>query len=235
MHFLKTNKFYCFSPPIMIITFLLEVIFAIYVVYRYKLTPISRLAIAILLCLAVFQFAEYNICVGALGVDSLTWARIGYVAITFLPPLGLHLASKIAGQKNIPLIGVAYVTAVLFSYIFLFVGPGLTSEQCLGNYVIFDMAPWSIWPYTIYYYGWLVFAVVYSLHYAAETKGPVKTALSALAIGYLAFIIPTTAVNIIDPSTLAGIPSIMCGFAIILALVLTMKVVPVVQKKARRK
>lgn len=215
----------------MIITFLLEMIFAVYVVYRYKLTTVSRLVVTILICLAIFQFAEYNICIGAWGVDSLTWARIGYVAITLLPPLGLHLASKIAGQKNIPLIGMAYATAVLFSYIFLFVGPGITAEQCLGNYVIFDMAPWAIWPYTIYYYGWLMFAVIYSLHYAAEAKGQVKSALSALAIGYLAFIIPTTAVNIIDPSTLAGIPSIMCGFAVILALVLTIKVVPVVKKR----
>ena len=61
MRILKTDRLYCFSPPIMIITFLLEMIFAVYVLYRYKLTPVSRLAVAILVALATFQFAEYNV------------------------------------------------------------------------------------------------------------------------------------------------------------------------------
>jgi hypothetical protein len=52
------------------------------------------------------------------------------------------------------------------------------------------------------------------------------SALKFLAIGYLAFIVPTTAANLIDPTTLAGIPSIMCGFAVILALVLVLGVLP---------
>jgi hypothetical protein len=40
------------------------------------------------------------------------------------------------------------------------------------------------------------------------------------------FILPTTAANIVDPSTIAGIPSIMCGFAVILAIILTGFVIP---------
>ncbi len=233
MRLLKTDRLYCFSPPIMIITFLLEVGFALYTILRYKLTPVSRLAVALLVGLAVFQLAEYNICEGAWGVDSLTWARIGYVAITLLPPLGLHLATVIAGKKLPLVVGMAYGSAALFAYFFLFVGQGMTGEQCLGNYVIFSVAPWAIIPYTIYYYGWLFVTVLYSLYQAMKKKGPIKSALTALAVGNLAFIIPTTAVTIIDPSTIAGIPSIMCGFAIILALLLTLKVVPLAHKGKR--
>ena len=98
MRFLKADKLYCFSPPIMVATFILEVAFAIYTIARYKLTPVSRLAVAILIGLAVFQLAEFNVCEGAFGVDSLTWARIGHVAITLLPPLGIQLATKLAGE-----------------------------------------------------------------------------------------------------------------------------------------
>ncbi|HET6747020.1 MAG TPA: hypothetical protein VFH06_02865 [Candidatus Saccharimonadales bacterium] len=184
------------------------------------------MAIAILVGLAVFQLAEFNVCEGAWGVDSLMWARIGYVAITLLPPLGLHLATKLAGKKQPILVGISYLSAAAFAILFLFVGHGMTAQQCLGNYVIFSIASWSVIPYTIYYYGWLVVAVAYSIYWALRRKGAVRSALLALAVGYLAFIIPTTAVNIIDPSTIAGIPSIMCGFAIILALILTLKVVP---------
>ena len=103
----------------------------------------------------------------------------------------------------------------------------MQSQACLGNYVIFEIAHWAVIPYFLYYYGLLLVTVWYSLTQAKRVKARnVKTALVALALGYLAFILPTTAVNIVDPSTIAGIPSIMCGFAVILAVILTGMVVP---------
>jgi hypothetical protein len=227
MRYLKTNKFYCFSPPVMLATFVIEIACAVYVVYRYKLTLITRLAVMILVGLAVFQLAEYNICEGSFGVDSLTWARIGHVAITLLPPLGIHLATKLADQKRPVLVGLAYGAAAVFSFIFMFAGQGMQAQQCLGNYVIFSIAPWAVLPYSLYYYGLLVVSVGYSWKAAKAIKSATKkNALYGLAIGYLAFIVPTTAANIIDPSTMAGIPSIMCGFAVILAVILTLFVLP---------
>lgn len=227
MRYLKSNRLYCFSPLVMITTFIIEIACAIYIIARYKLTPITRIGVALLIGLAVFQLAEYNVCEGSWGVDSLTWARIGYVAITILPPLGLHLVMRIANKKRPVLVASAYVSAAVFSFIFLFVGHGMSGQECQGNYVIFQIAPWAVAPYVIYYYGWLLVTVRFSLHYATRAKSRnVKAALIALAIGYAAFIVPTTLVNTIDPSTVAGIPSIMCGFAVILALVLTSIVIP---------
>jgi hypothetical protein len=216
----------------MLATFIIEVVFAVYVISRYKLTPVSRLAAAILIGLAVFQLAEYNVCETAWGVDSLTWARIGYVAITFLPPLGIHLATRLAGRKQPILVGSAYAVGLAFAVFFLFSGHGMTGQQCLGNYVIFSIAPWAISLYAFYYYGLLALGIGYSLQASQAMKSKSKKqALIALALGYLAFIVPTTAANIIDPSTMAGIPSIMCGFAVILAIVLTTIVVPRAHKK----
>lgn len=227
MRYLKPNRLYCFSPPVMLATFIIEIVCAVYVVVKYKLTPVSRLAVALLVCLAVFQLAEYNVCEGAFGVDSLTWARIGYVAITLLPPLGLHLSTRLAGEKQRLLVGVAYASAAVFACIFLFVGHGMQGQQCLGNYVIFQIASWALLPYSVYYYGWLIFGTVYSLSVGSAMKSKDKrVALYALAVGYLSFIVPTTAANYIAPATMAGIPSIMCGFAVILALILTGVVVP---------
>lgn len=211
----------------MIATFVIEASLVIYTIVRYKMTAISRLAVAVLGCLAIFQLAEYNVCEGAWGVNSLQWARIGYVAITLLPPLGLHLATKIAGQKQRFLVGSAYVSGIAFAFFFMFVGHGMESQQCLGNYVIFTIAPAALTPYTIYYYGWLLVSTVYSWHAGQRMKTDnLRKSLHALSIGYLAFIIPTTAANLINPATRAGIPSIMCGFAIILALMLSFKVLP---------
>jgi len=236
MKFLKTDRLYCFSPPVMIATFAIEIICAVYVVIRYKLTPVTRLAAALLVCLALFQLAEYNVCEGAWGMDSLAWARLGYVAITLLPPLGLHLVMQMTGKYNRLLLGVAYASAAIFAYIFLFVGQGMTSQQCLGNYVIFRVAPWASFPYGIYYYGWLFATIGYALRCARNIAARnVRQALYVLSIGYAAFIVPTTAANLIDPSTRAGIPSIMCGFAVILALLLTGAVLPQYYRKGKGK
>lgn len=232
MRYLKANKMYCFSPPVMLATFIIEVGLAVYTIARYKLNPITRLAAAVLVLLAVFQLAEYNVCEGAWGVSSLMWAKIGYVAITLLPPLGLHLATRIAGEKKPWLVGAGYASGVVFAAIFLFVGNGMESQACLGNYVIFTIAQWALMPYAIYYYGWLVVTTTYAwLAGRAAKKAMRRSALYSLAIGYLAFIVPTTLANVIDPSTMAGIPSIMCGFAVILAVILALRVVPKTQAK----
>ena len=53
-----------------------------------------------------------------------------------------------------------------------------------------------------------------------------RRSLWSLIVGYALFIVPTTFVNIIDPSTITGIPSIMCGFAVLMAVALAGKVLP---------
>ena len=54
----------------------------------------------------------------------------------------------------------------------------------------------------------------------------IRRSLGSLIVGYVLFMAPTTFVNIIDPSTIIGIPSIMCGFAVLMAVVLAGKVLP---------
>ena len=58
----------------------------------------------------------------------------------------------------------------------------------------------------------------------------VKKALKWFIIGYLSFILPLTLVYIFIPITRVAIASIMCGFAIIFAAILTFKIVPLYYK-----
>lgn len=227
MQYYKSLSLKCFSPPVMIVTLLIEIACLIYVVWRYKLTPMTRVVALMLACLAFFQLAEFNVCEGAWGINSAMWARLGFVSITFLPPLGIHLASLIARGRTKWLVWLGYAVAISFAVFFLTANSGVESNSCQGNYVIFALSPWATTWYTLYYYGWLLLGIAVSL---AWTRGIKETrtryALQALAFGYLSFLVPTTIANIIDPTTMAGIPSIMCGFAVILALVVTFVVLP---------
>lgn len=211
----------------MIATFFIEMVLAIHTLVRYKLSAVTRLAAGILLCLGVFQLAEYNICEGAFGLDSLAWARVGFVAITLLPPMGLHLATKLAKNKQTALIAGSYTMAAAFAGYFMFVGHGLSGPACMGNYVIFQIAQGAGGLYTLYYYGLLAVAVIYAWYRSKALRPAHKAhALRALAVGYVAFIVPTTAANIVSPETIGAIPSIMCGFAVVLAIVLAGEVLP---------
>ena len=198
----KSLKLYCFSPPVMLATLIVELVFAVYVLLKYASTQTSRLVIIILVCLAVFQATEYMLC-GVNGISGGVWSRIGYSAITLLPPLGIHLALTIAGKQEKWLVRLAYTTAAMF------------------------VAYFASWLYAAYYYGWLAIGTALSMYYGMKSRvNSIRRALYALAVGYAAFIVPTTTLNLIDPTTIHAIPSIMCGFAVLLAFVLVGKVMP---------
>jgi len=60
-----------------------------------------------------------------------------------------------------------------------------------------------------------------------------KRAISGLIFGYLVFIVPTILVNLLSPNTVRGIPSIMCGFAVLLALTLGFVTLPATVAKKK--
>lgn len=216
----------------MIVTFALEVLLALYTVWRYKWGTVTRLAVALFVFLAIFQLAEFWVCRG-IGGGALLWSRVGFVSITMLPPLGIHLVYAIAGVRRRPLLLPAYAAAAGFIGFFAFMGRSLDGHACQGNYVIFQVASGLGGLFGLYYYVLLAITLGlgwYFIRHIKEKK--VKKALTGLMLGYAVFLIPTITVNFLHPETLSAIPSVMCGFAILLALVLSFIVLPL---SARRK
>jgi hypothetical protein len=225
------RTFYCFSPPVMIATFIIEISLAIYTLWRYKFTPIIRLASLLLVFLAIFQLAEFMVCRN-IGGDSLLWSRVGFASITMLPPLGIHALYAIVRAKERPLLWVAYLMAAAFVAFFALVGHAFDGHSCLGNYVIFQLAPGSGWLFGAYYYGLLLATLLLGWRYLRTVrKATVKRAVSGLMLGYAIFLIPTATVHMLSPASLTAIPSVMCGFAVLLALALCFIVLPVAGEK----
>ena len=220
------NTFYCFSPPVMIATFIIEICLALYTGWRYKMTRLTRLTILLLVALATFQLAEFMVCRGV-GGSGLLWSRIGYIAITCLPPVGLHMLAVLTKTKSKWLLWPGYVAGAAFVAFFSLVGRSIDGHACLGNYVIFQVAPGFGWLYGLYYYGLLLATLLTGWQYLRRPL-PKKTrrAVAGLMLGYTIFIIPATSVNLIDTATVTGIPSIMCGFAVLLALMVGFVVLP---------
>jgi hypothetical protein len=225
-------KFNCFSPPVMLATLIVESLLAIYTVWRYKMTALTRLAVAELVGLLIFQTSEYFVCTGRGGINGVGWSRLGFMAIAILPPVGLHILHILADKPKRRLVVGAYVTMAGFIAFFLLHHATFTGYQCTGNYVIYQISPWVGGWYYAYYYGWLAIGILLGIKWANElmAKGkPARKRLEAvrgLIIGYLVFLLPTTLANTVKPSTRRGIPSIMCGFAVLFALILTLYILP---------
>ena len=226
----------CFSPPVMLATFIIEIAFAVFAMWRYRLNTFARLTVLMLLFLALFQISEYFVC-GGYGLTAQQWARTGYVAITMLPPLGLHMLYVMMDRKGRRLVYTAYATAAAFIIYFLSYTHAFSGYVCTGNYVIFQLATKSGLVYGMYYYGWLLTVLILGwrwLHSQANKAGKKigaelldrRRAVLALLLGYLIFLVPTAIANTVDPSTRRGIPSIMCGFAVFFAIILTIYILP---------
>lgn len=221
---------YCFSPPVMAATFLIEIILAIYVLIRYKLNDRSRIIVAILVCLAGFQLAEYYVCTQ--NANAYSASRAGFVLITLLPALGFYLMSlltkPLSRKSTIILVSV---TAIVASY-FLLVPQVFNNYECTGNYVIFQIGAWQIRLFSLFYFSLIFLSAEKGIRFlrtklTKEKARPVQWLLA----GYAAFILPVAVMIIIQPKIFSALPSVLCGFAVALALILALRVAPYMLSK----
>jgi len=224
----KSTTFYCFSPPVMLATMVVELALFFYIVYRYKLNPTTRIIALIILLLGLFQFAEFQVCGGTMAE---LFMHIGFIAITIMPALGLHLVYRIANKTNRYVLAVSYTFCALFVLILGFRSASFVGYECGGNYSIFTIADKVGGLYFTYYYILLFLSIGLSLYFAHTANKKVRKALLWQVFGLLSFLLPTGIVNTLHPQTLKAIPSIMCGFAVIYAFVLAFAIAPTVSSK----
>ena len=223
----------CFSPPVMLATFLIEFGLLFYVLWRYQLTTLTRLITVFIASLGTFQLSEYMLC-GGLGLGHIEWVKLGFISITLLPVLGLHITATIAKVSVRPLLYVAYASAAAFVAYFALIGGADIIRECAPNYAILQLGETASFVYGAYYYGWLLATIALASFWARQ-KPKKATILRWMVAGYAVFIIPTSLANLIDPSTILAIPSIMCGFAVLCAIILVWQVLPLSKNPLRQK
>lgn len=230
----KQTTFYCFSPPVMAITCLIEVSLLLYALFKYRMNTVARIAIATLGLLALFQLSEFTVC-GATHWSANIWSRVGFMAIALMPPLAIHLIRALSGRGSPWLVRLAYFTGLLFAVTFGLMPSAFQDHICAGNYAIFQIAPGLGGLFFSYYYGWLLFGIGQALYYAISATTNIRKALIYQVIGLLSFLLPTGIVNAVHPETISGIPSVMCGFAVIYAIILTFGILPLASEAPSKK
>jgi hypothetical protein len=208
----------------MVVTCIIEIILFIYTLIRYKMTALTYLTAATLALLAIFQLCEFHVCRS--GWIAGTWSRIGFMAITLLPPFGIHIISNVSNRGWKPVVWLAYLSGAVFATVFGLNKTAFEGHICAGNYAIFQLAPKIGGLYFGYYYSWLFIGIGMSLYFSFKARLRIREALILQAVGFLIFVLPTGIVNDLSPKTISGIPSIMCGFAVLYALILVFAILP---------
>ncbi len=217
---LSRSTFFCFTPLVSLSTFAIEIFLALFVVIKYKMTGFNRLAVIIIILLGTFQLSEYLLCTTE---NQLFWAKIGTASIALLPAMGLHLITLLSSKSRQVTIGYIFAAAIVG---LIFFNPALTIHiQCTGNFVI--LLPQNIYLqiYMYYYVGFLLIGI-WKIIAALMTPNKYNRELFWMLVAYLSFIVPTIFVYAYFANTREAVPSIMCGFAIFMALILVLKIIP---------
>ncbi len=211
----------CFSPEVILATFLVETALAAYAFLRYRSTRIGRRAALFLALLALFQLGELMICRGA---PPEVWARVAFMATAFLPVLGLDFVGMLSGRQR-PL-GLGYAVASTFALAFAFTPGAATVAACTGRFVTFGgFSPGFDMLYGVYYVAVLFLGVGLTARALRERAGNLP-ALRWLLAGYLSFLVPAIGLYILVVTSRPGFVSILCGFAVIVAVIGTFRVLP---------
>ncbi len=221
---------YCFNPAVTLLTFIVETSFAIYALIRYRRSLFCNISVALLLLLAWFQIGEYVLCTQ--HVDLMMWSQIAFASITFLPVLAAHLVTIATGRRA--LVPLGYVIAAAFIYVIIFIPPVSITTSCTGRFVIFDAASPFIFPYIVFYLGYIILGASRLGHALLKRYGDRETSYWLLA-GYASFVVPTIIVYAFFESSRVGFSSILCGFAIFFAFIIGMKILPHHEKEKKLK
>lgn len=207
----------CFTPIVSISTAVIEWLMALVIFSFFRKGRLSNMFIAMLFFLGSYQFTEFMLCT----TGNLVWVKLGFIAYTVLPALGLHSIMKYFNRKR-SLIGLyafpaAYILFALFNKGFAIHGECKTFFVLAENVLTNNVALWL--PYLLYYSGFIIATFIILVDALIQTRNKLKREIEeSEIIAILLMTVPTFVVILIFPLMGIMFPSILCHFAVLLAV-----------------
>lgn len=225
-----TETFFCFSPAVMLGTFLIEYTLALWTLFQHGATRLGRLVGTGLILLGTFQLTEYLVC--GMGFSARPWLVPGLIAITFLPPVGLHITKELT-RRPIPL-HWAYGFAVGYSWLFIAQPKSMVDSFCTPNYLVLHFDQFAGFGFALFYTVVIAVSLWEAMRFIVlKPQAKEREAVAWLVVGYAAFLLPTAIVYYLTGIHHIAVPSVMCGFALLLAVVLAARVLPLAAKTTK--
>jgi len=210
-----------YSPLLAIVTGLLEFAAAVFTLLspgrRRILLPTGLL----FLLLAGYQLAEVAVCAAP---ENALFSRLAFFDITWLPPLGLLLMTRLVSPRprGLALLPVPWFAAAAAIVVWIFAaGGGPEKSVCQMVIARYTTAPPFEIAYGIFFQSGIAVLLFGSTAALGGAADPVdRKHLAGLQAGTLGFLLPSLAVRIVFGDNEGLLPSVMCHFAIVLAVFL---------------
>jgi len=213
----------CYTPTISLTTAAIEFVLAIILLLFFKKSTLRNFFAALIFLIAFYQFTEFMVCT---SVNPLLWAKAGIIAFSFLPALILHAFMRFVKKNPNPIF--LYSIPVLASAAIL-IYPVVTAASC-GTFFVEVQTTFNIEArtflqnlslliYTSYYFGFLILAMAFFYHDYKKQRSKIKREIEIVElIGILLLSVPTLILLLIFPLLGLKFPSILCQFALFVAI-----------------
>ncbi len=212
----------CFTPTISLSVAITEFVLATILLLAFPKTTLRNFSAILIYILGFYQFTEFMLCTSG---NPFLWARLGFITYTLLPAIGLNTTLRFTNRK--PNYFLIYLLPAIF-FLIAISFPIITSASCQTFFVevynLFNQANSPVnallfLVYTLYYFGFIVAScLLFSLNLRTE-KNKIKRNIGfAYISGVLLMTVPTIVFIIIFPSLGVRFPSVLCGFAIFVAI-----------------
>ena len=202
-----------------LILFVIELILLIIICVKNRDHPQFWIIFTIMLLLQTYQLTEFLLCI---GVAQNIVVRLAFSIITFLPPTGLLLTIRVLQCKHKFVLLIFYLSLIfgaILSLYFLFWDEMIVLEDCNPIYATYQIG--LSYAYGVYY-NLVIFFALLVIFYQIIFKRALKHNRKGLMvlIGYISFLLPMTITLIVDPELISAASSVMCKYAILLAITL---------------
>lgn len=210
-----------YNPILSLATATLEVGAAVWALRGPGRRPIIYAASAILVFLAGYQIVEAIFCTGS-PVTLAFLPRLAFMVVAWLPPTGLLLVSLLYPTKK-PFLRWYAIGMYLFCAALVL---GIATDKGFVSATVCEIVfaryanPTALYrTYGMFYQSGLFAMLLISAYGVTVSEDHrQRLLLGQVLLGSIAFIFPSLVTVAVFPATSGGLPSIMCHFALLLAL-----------------
>lgn len=212
----------CFTPLISISTAIIEFVLATALLLFFPKSKFRDFFAIFIYLLGFYQFTEFMLCSG----NAVFWAIAGFIVYSFLPAISLHAVLRIF-RKKINLIWI-YIIPVIAS-IFAIITPGFIIKTSCKRYFVsvgtiitsgtsfLKLVAFAI--YITYYLIFLFLICFIIIKDYLKQKNEIKKKIELVEIiGILFMTVPTLVLIILFPFFGLMFPSVLCEFAVFVAI-----------------
>ncbi len=206
----------CFAPYISLSTFIIEFTLAIFFLLKNPKDNLNRVISLISFLLGFYQLNEFLICVTEFNL----FTKLAMITTTILPALAISYA-LIISRKKIKFYWhmLIYSPAVFFILMFIFSNYYKQSAICSTVFIQYPFLGLLGKFFALYYLLYIIASVAIFYFASATTKSKSDRKISYLGMfGVFIFTIPTFIFLLFLPTFQIKFPSILCEFALLLAI-----------------